>query len=231
MLAALVLAVGLAFLGCSTVRPNKTGLAAALATSASPTPVEVANPTAAPAPTATPQPTAVPAVVSPTATIIPAVPTATPTPTATAVPKPAAVPATVEPDVLATLVTEGKVRPDIMLLEQARGKVPFQTLPPEYLPEGYETEEYKGDQYVMALEGFKQRKRGDAPVRMVRGVMLTYHDRKVRPILSGFPFILNRLWAGKVKLPLARSKKSLMKTSAALRPPCGERGAYQGRRS
>ena len=154
MLAALVLAVGLAFLGCPTGRPNKTELAAAPGTSASPTPVEVATSTAAPAATAMPQPTAVPAVVSPTATIIPAVPTATPTPTATAVPKPAAVPATVEPDVLATLVTEGKARPGLMFLEQAREKVPFQILTPEYLPEGYEAEEYKGDQYVMVLEGF-----------------------------------------------------------------------------
>ena len=207
MLAALVLAVGLAFQGCSTVRPNKTGLASAPATSASPTPVEAANPTAAPAPTATPQPTAVPAVVSPTATIIPAVPTATPDPTATAVPKPAAVPATVDPDVLATLVTEGKERPDIMFLEQAREKVLFQILTPEYLPEGYEAEEYKGDQYVMVLEGFKQRKRGDAPVRMVRGVMLTYHDRNIPADSFGLPIHIEQTLGGKGETTVGPAEK------------------------
>ncbi|MDE2939950.1 MAG: DUF4367 domain-containing protein [Chloroflexota bacterium] len=55
--------------------------------------------------------------------------------------------------------------------------MPFGILTPGYLPEGYQADEYKGEQYAMLLEGFQQRRRGEAPVRLIRGVSLTYYDR------------------------------------------------------
>ena len=72
-----------------------------------------------------------------------------------------------------------------MFLESAREEVPFEILTPGYLPEGYQADEYKGEQYVMLLEGYQQRKRGEAPERLIRGVSLTYYDRTSSPDAVG----------------------------------------------
>ena len=79
-----------------------------------------------------------------------------------------------------------------MFLKHAQDKVPFQILTPEYLPEGYEAQEYNGDQYAMLVESQQKKKRGEAPVSMVRGVILTYRDVNLLPGSSGHPILIEQ---------------------------------------